>query len=363
MPCRSTAGRAGRGRSPALLTSPVCRDAQPRALSPRAWPGSERARGVRAQRARPRPRASRQRRRARSRRGGAVLVGVAERAAGRARTWSTTGSRRGGLAGGRHARPAHPRAWVRSADGVRRGAVAARAGCGHGRRRRGGAAAAVVRSSGGLGASSSGGTVIARQVVGRAPDRPRCFDRGQSQFGASTVRVLPSAERARWGVSESPARPAGGLGGGRGGGPVHVVGHVRAGESLAPQGSRVAARRQAAGGATSKADLYRLDLARVLVDGGRFRYPLAATRSTRPDRGDGRFGRCGRAGGASGAKVSLDTADLTALDTPAGVGRVLAQRILDWRSATGGPPASTSSARSAGYGEKVLAQLSPLVTL
>ena len=68
-------------------------------------------------------------------------------------------------------------------------------------------------------------------------------------------------------------------------------------------------------------------------------------------------------GGASGAKVSLNTADLTALDTLPGVGPVLAQRILDWRTAHGRFTSVDELGEVSGIGEKLLAQLSPLVTL
>ena len=76
------------------------------------------------------------------------------------------------------------------------------------------------------------------------------------------------------------------------------------------------------------------------------------------------MGTGGGAGGvSSGAKVSLNTADATALDTLPGVGPVLAQRIVDWRAAHGRFTSVDELGEVSGIGEKLLAQLSPLVTL
>ena len=61
--------------------------------------------------------------------------------------------------------------------------------------------------------------------------------------------------------------------------------------------------------------------------------------------------------------VSLNTADLAALDTLPGVGPVLAQRILDWRTAHGRFTSIDELGEVSGIGEKLLAQLRPLVTL
>ena len=70
-----------------------------------------------------------------------------------------------------------------------------------------------------------------------------------------------------------------------------------------------------------------------------------------------------RASGSSRAPVSLNTADLAALDSLPGVGPVLAQRILDWRSAHGRFTSVDELGEVSGIGEKLLAQLGPLVTL
>ena len=127
---------------------------------------------------------------------------------------------------------------------------------------------------------------------------------------------------------------------------------------------------EAAGGATAKADLSALNLARVLVDGEQVRVPALGD-PVDPGRRHralaapvaGAGGAGSGAGGAAGAPVSLNTADLAALDTLPGVGPVLAQRILDWRTAHGRFTSIDELGEVSGIGEKLLAQLSPLVTL
>jgi len=154
---------------------------------------------------------------------------------------------------------------------------------------------------------------------------------------------------------------------------VHVVGQVRRpGLQRLPPGSRVADALDAAGGANAKADLGRLNLARVLVDGEQVRVPapgdpvdpLAGAGGTGgTGAGGGGPGTGGSSGGGRGGPVSLNTADLAALDTLPGVGPVLAQRILDWRAAHGRFASVDELGEVSGIGEKLLAQLSPLVTL
>jgi competence protein ComEA len=121
---------------------------------------------------------------------------------------------------------------------------------------------------------------------------------------------------------------------------------------------------EAAGGATRKADLGLLNLARVLVDGEQVRVPApgeeVAVAPVVPGAGGG---GAGGAPGAGAGPVSLNTADLAALDTLPGVGPVLAQRILDWRTAHGRFASVDELGEVSGIGDKLLAQLSPLVTL
>jgi competence protein ComEA len=143
---------------------------------------------------------------------------------------------------------------------------------------------------------------------------------------------------------------------------VHVVGQVRRpGVRHLPVGARVADAVAAAGGATPGADLAGLNLARVLVDGEQVRVPKPGEGVAAPSGPGG--GGSGPAGSPAGrGPVALNTADLAALDTLPGVGPVLAQRIVDWRTAHGRFTSVDELAEVSGIGEKLLAQLRPLVT-
>ncbi|GGB88317.1 hypothetical protein N798_14080 [Knoellia flava TL1] len=157
---------------------------------------------------------------------------------------------------------------------------------------------------------------------------------------------------------------------------VHVVGQVRRpGVYRMPTGARVGDAVTAAGGATPTADLAAVNLARVLVDGEQVHVPRpgesvpAAGAAGGPDGSSGGGGSSGGSGGGSGASggsggtVSLNSADLAALDTLPGVGPVLAQRILDWRTEHGRFTSIEELGEVSGIGEKLLAQLTPKVTL
>lgn len=159
---------------------------------------------------------------------------------------------------------------------------------------------------------------------------------------------------------------------------VDVAGLVlRPGVRSLAGGARVTDALAAAGGPRPGADLTRLNLARVLVDGERLYVP-APGQEPPPLLGPvapGGGGGAGSGGGGSGGggagspptgasgPVGLNTADLGALDGLPGVGPVLAQRILDWRTAHGRFSSVDELGEVSGIGDKVLATLRPLVTL
>jgi competence protein ComEA len=65
----------------------------------------------------------------------------------------------------------------------------------------------------------------------------------------------------------------------------------------------------------------------------------------------------------AGALVSLNTADAAALELLPGVGPVLAQRIVQWRT-TNGPFRSVDElGEVSGIGDAIMSQLRPLVTV
>lgn len=150
---------------------------------------------------------------------------------------------------------------------------------------------------------------------------------------------------------------------------VHVVGQVRrAGVVRLPPGSRVLDAVRAAGGTTSSADLNRLNLARSVADGEQIVVPkpgenLPVGGVPSGGAGVGSEGQGSTAGGPGGALVNLNTADATALDTLPGVGPVIAQRILDWRTQHGRFSSVDELGEVSGIGDKLLAQIAPKVTV
>ena len=152
---------------------------------------------------------------------------------------------------------------------------------------------------------------------------------------------------------------------------VHVAGQVRRpGVVTLPAGSRVSTALEEAGGETSKADLSGVNLARPLVDGEQVVVPEpgeAPVAAAPPPSGvaaaPGGAPAPGAPAGEAGAPVNLNTADLATLETLPGVGPVLAQRILDWRTEHGQFTAVEELGEVSGVGEKIYAQLEPKVTV
>jgi competence protein ComEA len=142
---------------------------------------------------------------------------------------------------------------------------------------------------------------------------------------------------------------------------VHVVGQVRhPGVVRLPPGSRVLDAVQAAGGALPSADLNHLNLARAVVDGEQIVVP-------KPGENIPVGGLSGGAGvgptsaGSVGGLVDLNTADAAALDSLPGVGPVIAQRILDWRTEHGRFTSVDELGEVSGIGDKLMAQIAPKV--
>ncbi|MGW3101518.1 helix-hairpin-helix domain-containing protein [Streptomyces sp. NPDC001100] len=142
---------------------------------------------------------------------------------------------------------------------------------------------------------------------------------------------------------------------------VDVSGKVRKpGVHRLPAGSRVTDALRAAGGLRSGTNTEGLNLARFLVDGEQIVVgaPLPAAV---PGAG-GAGGSTGTgAGAAPGAPVSLNTATADQLNTLPGVGPVLAQHIIDYRTRHGGFRSVDELRQVNGIGDRRFADLRDLV--
>jgi competence protein ComEA len=112
---------------------------------------------------------------------------------------------------------------------------------------------------------------------------------------------------------------------------VHVAGKVRRpGLIKAPPGSRVADVLTLAGGPLRGVDLTSLNLARQVTDGEQIIVGQPASPTNQPPSSTGPNQTT-----APNNPVNLNTATLAELDALPGVGPVLAQRILDYRTQNG----------------------------
>ncbi|MFJ8748600.1 helix-hairpin-helix domain-containing protein [Streptomyces sp. NPDC102441] len=140
---------------------------------------------------------------------------------------------------------------------------------------------------------------------------------------------------------------------------VDVSGKVRRpGIQRLPAGSRVADALRAAGGVREGTDITALNRARVLTDGEQVAVGLPG--ATPPAGGEvAGGGAAGQAGPA--VPVSLGTATVEQLETLPGVGPVLAQHIVDYRTEHGGYRSVDELREVNGIGDRRFADLRPLV--
>lgn len=188
--------------------------------------------------------------------------------------------------------------------------------------------------------------------------------------GGAAGAAVPAGAGASTGAAGSPT-PAGGTEGVGADAPngspaatagvvVHVVGQVQAPGVIAlPPGSRVGDALTAAGGALAGADLSAVNLARVVADGEQIVVPAPGQAPSVPVTGESLPPGGGTGDGT--APVDLNAADLGALDGLPGIGPVLAQRILDWRTDNGHFRDVEELGEVSGIGDAVLARLRPLV--
>jgi competence protein ComEA len=138
---------------------------------------------------------------------------------------------------------------------------------------------------------------------------------------------------------------------------VDVVGAVRQpGLYRLPQGSRIADAVAQAGGATGKAQLAQVNLAAPLADGEQVVVPKRGAVGAVAPSGAG-----AGAGTGPAAPVQLSTATLEQLETLPGIGPVMAQKILDFRTKHGAFSSVDELDAVSGIGPKRLDQLRDLV--
>jgi competence protein ComEA len=133
---------------------------------------------------------------------------------------------------------------------------------------------------------------------------------------------------------------------------VDVGGRVRRpGLVTLPLGSRVADALRAAGGVLRRADLVSLNLAAKVADGQLLLVgvPGAAVAAG--------------GGGTTSGPLDLNSATADQLEALPGIGPVLAQHILDWRTAHGSFHSVDQLKDVSGIGDSTFADLAPLVTV
>lgn len=141
---------------------------------------------------------------------------------------------------------------------------------------------------------------------------------------------------------------------------VQVVGQVKhPGVVSLKSGARVQDAVTAAGGALPKADLARVNLARVVVDGEQIQVPAPGQPMTPPPAPPGEDLPAGQ--GVPAGTIDLNSASEQQLESLPGVGPVLASRIEEWRTQHGRFTSVDELTQVSGIGEKVLEQLRPHV--
>ncbi|MEI5033362.1 ComEA family DNA-binding protein [Streptomyces sp. S1A(2023)] len=198
--------------------------------------------------------------------------------------------------------------------------------------------------------------------------RPQTVRAPEPVADEAAAPALPPDPLRSGGPGQAP-RPAGGAppdvgGGGSGSGQivVDVSGKVRRpGIRRLPAGSRVADALDAAGGVRAGTDVTGLNRARVLLDGEQVVVGLPPGPPVPGTVGGGHAGADGPGGPGPSAPLSLNTATAEQLETLPGVGPVLAQHMIDYRTENNGFRSVDELRQVNGIGDRRFAELQPLV--
>jgi competence protein ComEA len=118
---------------------------------------------------------------------------------------------------------------------------------------------------------------------------------------------------------------------------------------------------QAAGGATAEADLRSLNLAQQLHDQQRVHVPHVGETNAPPAVSDGNPALPGDAQPA--ARLNINAATAEQLDSLPGIGPVLAQRIVDYRTAHGPFATIEQITQVAGIGDAILDKIKDRISV
>ncbi|MFF4207871.1 helix-hairpin-helix domain-containing protein [Streptomyces sp. NPDC001796] len=192
----------------------------------------------------------------------------------------------------------------------------------------------------------------------RAPEVVRAAAPYGTAGGERTAESGASRGPHAMGPQATGPQATGGTGAGTGVAVVvDVSGKVRnPGLQRLPAGSRVADALRAAGGVRPGTDIDGLNRARLLVDGEQI-----VVGGPAPAPGTGPALPAAGGSAAPGTPVSLSTATVDQLDALPGVGPVLAQHIVDYRSQHGGFRSVDELREVNGIGERRFADLRNLV--
>lgn len=194
-------------------------------------------------------------------------------------------------------------------------------------------------------------TLAVGAVAGSAVVLALGWPRGDAAPSSATMPVISgSAPAGPLGQTSAPATDGQVV--------VDVAGLVRRpGVFELPAGSRVIDALKAAGGSRGRGDTSSLNLAQVLTDGQQVLVLKKVEQLAAPG------GAATTVPGSGSGLVNINTATLGQLDTLPGVGPVLAQAIIDWRTQNGSFTAVEQLTEVSGIGDVTFAELQPLVTV